>query len=314
MASINMKSLVVGEQPPGYDVGDAYHYILMRLLMAARAHDLQVIDGPYLQIKDLDGFRRVAGRSAALGFDGKWTLHPSPDRGRQRGLLPAARATTTTPRTSWTPTSTTPPRRAAPRGAVMLGDEMIDEASRKMALVISGKGRAAGMQRGDVWTPPQELSTGRPEPRTHPPVPPPADLASDVSGVRVDDEGIRGAQRRRGRPRRALRRPPDLVVLAAPRRRAARRRVRRALAVGAAPLPARYDAAAARASTSAAPWRTTPRSVSATGERAGSPWSTTAGLPLGIDKSLRLAQTFDTRSAEHVDAAAGLDRGGARPR
>ncbi len=77
MASINMKSLVVGEQPPGYDVGDAYHYILMRLLMAARAHDKQVIDGPYLQIKDLDGFRRVAGRSAALGFDGKWTLHPA---------------------------------------------------------------------------------------------------------------------------------------------------------------------------------------------------------------------------------------------
>ncbi|HJP79776.1 MAG TPA: aldolase/citrate lyase family protein, partial [Pseudonocardiaceae bacterium] len=26
MASINMRSLVVGEQPPGYDVGDAYHY------------------------------------------------------------------------------------------------------------------------------------------------------------------------------------------------------------------------------------------------------------------------------------------------
>jgi len=30
---------------------------------------------------------------------------------------------------------------------VMLGDEMIDEASRKMALVIAGKGRAAGMER-----------------------------------------------------------------------------------------------------------------------------------------------------------------------
>jgi hypothetical protein len=37
MASINMKSLVVGEQPPGYDVGDAYHHILMSILMAARA-------------------------------------------------------------------------------------------------------------------------------------------------------------------------------------------------------------------------------------------------------------------------------------
>ena len=76
MASINMKSLVVGEQPPGYDVGDAYHYILMSILMAARAHDKQAIDGPYLQIRDVDGFRRVAGRSAALGFDGKWVLHP----------------------------------------------------------------------------------------------------------------------------------------------------------------------------------------------------------------------------------------------
>ena len=39
-------------------------------------------------------------------------------------------------------------------GAVMLGDEMIDEASRKMALVISAKGRAAGMKRTDVWTRP----------------------------------------------------------------------------------------------------------------------------------------------------------------
>lgn len=45
MASINMKSLVVGEQPPGYPA-DAYHYILMRILMAARTHDLQAIDGP----------------------------------------------------------------------------------------------------------------------------------------------------------------------------------------------------------------------------------------------------------------------------
>jgi len=155
MASINMKTLVVGEQPPGYDVGDAYHYILMRLLMAARAHDLQVIDGPYLQIKDLDGYRRVAGRSAALGFDGKWTLHPdqiavanevfSPaqaDYDHAENILDAYEYYTS--------------ERGGAKGAVMLGDEMIDEASRKMALVIAGKGRAAGMRRGEVWSPIQE--------------------------------------------------------------------------------------------------------------------------------------------------------------
>ena len=154
MASINMKSLVVGEQPPGYDVGDAYHYILMRLLMAARAHEKQVIDGPYLQIKDLDGFKRVAGRAAALGFDGKWTLHPdqiaaanevySPlqsDYDHAENILDAYEHFTSA--------------KGGAKGAVMLGDEMIDEASRKMALVISAKGRAAGMKRTDVWQAPE---------------------------------------------------------------------------------------------------------------------------------------------------------------
>jgi citrate lyase subunit beta/citryl-CoA lyase len=37
----------------------------------------------------------------------------------------------------------------------MLGDEMIDEASRKMALVISAKDRAAGMRRTQTFTPPE---------------------------------------------------------------------------------------------------------------------------------------------------------------
>jgi citrate lyase subunit beta / citryl-CoA lyase len=155
MASITMKSLVVGEQPPGYDVGDAYHHILMSILMAARANDQQAIDGPYLAIRDVDGFRRVAGRSAALGFDGKWALHPgqldaanelfSPrqeDYDRAENILDAY---------AWYTSAA-----GGARGAAMLGDEMIDEASRKMALVIGGKGRAAGMTRTETWTPPQD--------------------------------------------------------------------------------------------------------------------------------------------------------------
>ncbi len=154
MASINMKSLVVGEQPPGYDTGDAYHHILMSILMAARAYNKQAIDGPYLGIKDLDGFRRVAGRSAALGFDGKWALHPdqialaneifSPkqeDYDHAEMILDAY---------DWATSAA-----GGAKGAVMLGDEMIDEASRKMALVVSAKGRAAGMARTQTFTPPE---------------------------------------------------------------------------------------------------------------------------------------------------------------
>jgi citrate lyase subunit beta/citryl-CoA lyase len=154
MASINMKSLVVGENPPGYDTGDAYHYILMRILMAARAFDKQAIDGPYLQIRDVEGYTRVAGRSAALGFDGKWVLHPgqveaanevySPrqeDYDHAEMILDAYDYFTSAA--------------GGALGAVMLGDEMIDEASRKMALVVSAKGRAAGMARTQTFTPPE---------------------------------------------------------------------------------------------------------------------------------------------------------------
>ena len=154
MASINMKSLVVGEQPPGYTEGDAYHYILMRILMAARAYDKQAIDGPYLQIKDVDGFRRVAGRSAALGFDGKWVLHP--------GQIEAANEVYSPNQEDYDHAELILDAYAyytsaegGARGAVMLGDEMIDEASRKMALVMSGKGRAAGMKRTKTFTPPE---------------------------------------------------------------------------------------------------------------------------------------------------------------
>ena len=154
MASINMKSLVVGEQPPGYDVGDAYHYILMRILMAARAYDKQAIDGPYLQIKDLDGYTRVAERSAALGFDGKWVLHPDQIAAANEIFSPRQddydHAELILDAYEWYTSAA-----GGARGAAMLGDEMIDEASRKMALVIAGKGRAAGMQRSQTFEPPQ---------------------------------------------------------------------------------------------------------------------------------------------------------------
>ena len=154
MASINMKSLVVGEQPPGYDVGDAYHYILMRILMAARAYDKQAIDGPYLQIKDLDGYTRVSERSAALGFDGKWVLHPDQIAAANEIFSPRQddydHAELILDAYEWYTSAA-----GGARGAAMLGDEMIDEASRKMALVIAGKGRAAGMQRTQTFEPPQ---------------------------------------------------------------------------------------------------------------------------------------------------------------
>ncbi len=155
MASINMKSLVVGALHPDYP-GDPFHYILMQILMAARARGVHAIDGPFLQVRDVPAFEEVAKRSAMLGFDGKWVLHPGQiepaneiyapsqeDYDHAELILDAYEHATS--------------EAGGKKGSAMLGEEMIDEASAKMALVIAGKGRAAGMERtSSSFTPPHD--------------------------------------------------------------------------------------------------------------------------------------------------------------
>jgi len=151
-ASLAMPSLSIGTLSPDYP-GDPLHHVLGRLLVAARAYDLQVLDGPFLGIHDAEGLRRAARRVAAMGFDGKWVLHPGQVDVVNEVFTPAQsdydhaelvldaydRATS---------------QAGGTRGAVMLGEEMIDEASRKMALVMSARGRAAGLTRTAASAPP----------------------------------------------------------------------------------------------------------------------------------------------------------------
>ena len=146
MASLGMGGLNVGAQPAGYPA-DAFHHVLMSILVAARAHGLQAIDGPFVAIRDLEGFRRSAELSAALGYDGKWVLHPgqveignavfSPrpaDFERALRIQDAyARATAVA---------------GGAVGAIVVDDEMVDEAGVKLAAAIVARGRAAGMEVG----------------------------------------------------------------------------------------------------------------------------------------------------------------------
>jgi citrate lyase subunit beta / citryl-CoA lyase len=142
-ASLGLPTVTAGLPMPGYP-GDHWHHVLMTILIAARDAGLQAIDGPYLVIRDLDGFREMATRSRALGYDGKWALHPgqvdvlnevfSPTQeefDKSEAMLEAYRHATD----------------VELRGAVMFGTEMIDEASRKMAEQLAMRGRAAGMER-----------------------------------------------------------------------------------------------------------------------------------------------------------------------
>ena len=142
-ASMEMPVLTGGVQIADYP-GDHFHYVFNKILMAGRANGLQVIDGPYLYIRDPDGFRDYCKRTRTLGYDGKWALHPdqvailnevfSPTQeqfDRACAILDAYEKAT----------------EGEGKGAVMFGDEMIDEASRKMALKFISRGKRAGLSR-----------------------------------------------------------------------------------------------------------------------------------------------------------------------
>jgi citrate lyase subunit beta/citryl-CoA lyase len=142
-ASMGMPSMAGGLHIPEYP-GDYFHYVYVKILMAGRAAGLQVIDGPYVKVRDPEGFRDFCTRTQVLGFDGKWSLHPdqveilnevfSPTQAqfdRAWEILDAYEKATEGDR----------------RGAVMLGDEMIDEASRKVAVTLVARGERAGLAR-----------------------------------------------------------------------------------------------------------------------------------------------------------------------
>ena len=141
-ASIEMPVLTGGVAIPEYP-GDHFHYVFSRILMAGRANGLQVIDGPFLKVRELDSLREFAMRTRMLGYDGKWALTPdqalvlnevySPTQeqfDRAFEILEAYSKAT----------------EGDHMGAVMFGDEMIDEASRKMATKFLVRGERAGLK------------------------------------------------------------------------------------------------------------------------------------------------------------------------
>ena len=85
--SIDMQTFdrVIGAPNPAYAIplgqeahgNDQWHFALAKIANACRANGKRPIDGPYPDFKDLSGFRASACRAAALGYEGKWTIHPS---------------------------------------------------------------------------------------------------------------------------------------------------------------------------------------------------------------------------------------------
>jgi citrate lyase subunit beta / citryl-CoA lyase len=142
MASLGMRSLSIGRQPDGYAGGDAFHYAHLRILVAARAAGLQAVDGPFAAIGDTGGLTSAAASVAALGYDGKWVVHPDQIDPVNAAFSPSQAEYERAERILEAYDQATSVQQ---RGAVMLDDEMIDEATRKLAQIAAARGRAAGL-------------------------------------------------------------------------------------------------------------------------------------------------------------------------
>jgi citrate lyase subunit beta/citryl-CoA lyase len=112
-ASLGVPVLTIG--------AGASEYALARVAVAARAFGLQPVDGPYASLDDPAALRRSAGRALALGYDGKWAIHPSQLATLHEVFTTSAEEIERARRI------------LATAGTVRLDGEMVDEATKKLA-------------------------------------------------------------------------------------------------------------------------------------------------------------------------------------
>ena len=129
-----------GDDKEGYP-GHRWHYPLSKIAAAAKANNLLALDAPYGDFKDADGLEQSARMAAALGFDGKWVIHPeqinivnqvfSPSKAdiRRAGvILDAVKAGGRTG-----------------RGAVAVEGQMVDQATVRLAIQVWKKAEYLGL-------------------------------------------------------------------------------------------------------------------------------------------------------------------------
>ncbi len=132
-ASLRSRTTVIGGLNPDYvcagALNDQWHAAQVNMLTACRAYGLRAIDGPFGDFSDDDAFREAARRVAALGYEGKWAIHPK--------QIPLANEVMSPPEAE-----VTRARRVlealdeaakAGKGAAQLDGKMIDIASERMA-------------------------------------------------------------------------------------------------------------------------------------------------------------------------------------
>lgn len=127
-ASCGARTTNIGGLNPDYP-GDQWHHGLSRMLVACRAYGLRPIDGPFGDFSDPDGYNLGARRAAAMGYEGKWAIHPSQIALGNDVFSPPAEEVDRAHRIL----AALEEAAAQGKGAAQLDGRMIDAASAKMA-------------------------------------------------------------------------------------------------------------------------------------------------------------------------------------
>ncbi len=132
----------IGAKELGAEQFFYYNYAKAKIIVAARAAGITCVDGLTLAFRDLDACRRDAEMGARMGFDGKWAIHPS--------QVPVINDT-------FTPTSDEIAHAQEivaayqqadveeGRGAIVVGDEMVDAATLRVEWKKLAIARKAGL-------------------------------------------------------------------------------------------------------------------------------------------------------------------------
>jgi malyl-CoA/(S)-citramalyl-CoA lyase len=156
-ASTQARTIAIGGPNPDYAVltdpdadgrrethwGDMWHYAVARMVVAARANGLRAVDGPFGNIKDEAGFAAQARRSAVLGCEGKWAIHPSQVEIANQIFSPSEAEVVRAQRVLVAMEQA----KSEGRGAVTLDGRLIDLASIRQAEVLVRKAEVIASKR-----------------------------------------------------------------------------------------------------------------------------------------------------------------------
>ena len=132
-ASMRARTVNIGGLNPDYNcegaLGDQWHAALVNMATACRAFGLRAIDGPFGDFKDPEGYKAAARRVAALGYEGKWAIHPTQIDLANEIMSPPEKEVDRAKRVLVALEEAA----KAGKGAAQLDGKMIDAASERMA-------------------------------------------------------------------------------------------------------------------------------------------------------------------------------------